>query len=191
MLGLVLNRSFRLLCPPQRQAATRCMQSRQMESVVKNLTNFLNSGFEIIMESDLVSLLFHCYLTEYPKKINNIHSDTRVFNSDGSHIDLVVGAITFKSKRPSIIPELLVECKIFGNGFTSSQLSKRFAYLKDDLIKLNQIEHKVPKYIIVYDYCNYLNDLREKELVQIRNNLNKNISIFIIYKQKKYNFKIL
>ncbi|AOW09904.1 hypothetical protein [Flavobacterium gilvum] len=158
---------------------------------VEDLINYLNSGFEIIMESDLVSLLFHCFLTNNSEVINKIHSETRVLNSDGLHIDLVIGEITLESKRPSVIPELLIECKIFGNGFTNSQLSKRFTYLKEDISKLNEIRHEVPKYLIVYDYCDYLNDLRRTELLQLKNNINKDISIFLIYKKDKFNYKIL
>lgn len=162
-----------------------------MKSTIEKLINQLNSGYEIIMESDLVSLLFYCFVAENPESINKTHSDTRVFNSDGLHIDLVIGQITLESKRPSIIPELLIECKIFGNGFTSSQLSKRFTYLKEDIIKINQLNHKVPKYIIIYDYCNYLNDIRKTELLLLKNDLDKEISIFIIYKKDKFNYKIL
>lgn len=162
-----------------------------MKSTIEKLINHLNSGYEIIMESDLVSLLFYCFVAENPESINKTHSDTRVFNSDGLHIDLVIGQITLESKRPSIIPELLIECKIFGNGFTSSQLSKRFTYLKEDIIKINQLNHKVPKYIIIYDYCNYLNDIRKTELLLLKNDLDKEISIFIIYKKDKFNYKIL
>src|SRR5690606_4707494 len=98
-----------------------------------------------------------------------------------------LGKISLESKRPSVIPELLIECKIFGNGFTNSQLSKRFTYLKNDFHKINQIVHKVPKYIIIYDYCNYLSDLRKTELLQIRNNLDKEIMIYLIYKTEKFN----
>ena len=101
-----------------------------IKPTIEDLVNNLNSGFEIIMESDLVSLLFHCFIINNPESLNKIHSDTRVFNSDGLHIDLVLGKITLESKRPSVIPELLIECKIFGNGFTKSQLSKRFNYLR-------------------------------------------------------------
>ena len=162
-----------------------------MKSTIEKLINHLNSGYEIIMESDLVSLLFYCFVAKNPESINKTHSDTRVFNSDGLHIDLVIGQITLESKRPSIIPELLIECKIFGNGFTSSQLSKRFTYLKEDIIKINQLNHKVPKYIIIYDYCNYLNDIRKTELLLLKNDLDKEISIFIIYKKDKFNYKIL
>ena len=162
-----------------------------IKSTIEVLVEYLNSGFEIIMESDLVSLLFHSSIINNPEIINKIHSDTRVFNSDGLHIDLVVGKITLESKRPSVIPELLIECKIFGNGFTNSQLSKRFTYLKEDIYKINDIKHKVPKIIIIYDYCNYLINLKEKELLQIRNTLDKEITIFLIYKKEKFNYKIL
>ncbi len=145
------------------------------------------------MESDLVSLLFHCFINNNPEIINKIHSDTRVFNSDGFHIDLAIGNITLESKRPSIIPEILIECKIFGNGFTSSQLSKRYSYLKEDIHKINLIEHNVPKYIITYDYCGFLNEFRTNELTKLRNDLDKEISIFVIYmdKQNKFNLKTL
>ena len=162
-----------------------------IKPTIEDLVNNLNLGFEIIMESDLVSLLFHCFITNNPETLNRIHSDTRVFNSDGLHIDLVLGKITLESKRPSVIPELLIECKIFGNGFTNSQLSKRFTYLKEDFHKIHQIKHKVPKYIIIYDYCNYLNDLRKTELLQIRNDLDNEITIYLIYKTEKFNYKIL
>lgn len=164
-----------------------------LNSAVENLISFLNLGFEIVMESDLVSLLFHCLVVNNPEFINKIHSDTRVFNSDGLHIDLVIGNITLKSKRPSVIPELLIECKIFGNVLTSSQLSKRYSYLKEDIYKINQIKHNVPKYIIAYDYCGFLNEFRTNELTKLRNDLDKEISIFVIYmnKQNKFNPKTL
>src|SRR5690554_7035145 len=87
----------------------RNIPKKQMKSTIEKLINHLNSGYEIIMESDLVSLLFYCFVTENPESINKTHSDTRVFNSDGLHIDLVIGQITLESKRPSIIPELLIE----------------------------------------------------------------------------------
>lgn len=178
---------------PSESDVVRNITKIALNSAVENLISFLNLGFEIVMESDLVSLLFHCLVVNNPEFINKIHSDTRVFNSDGLHIDLVIGNITLKSKRPSVIPELLIECKIFGNDLTSSQLSKRYSYLKEDIYKINQIKHNVPKYIIAYDYCGFLNEFRTNELTKLRNDLDKEISIFVIYmnKQNKFNLKTL
>ncbi|ARN76757.1 hypothetical protein BST97_01370 [Nonlabens spongiae] len=150
---------------------------------LNQLIEFLNSGFEILMESDLVALLFHCYLLTEKELLNKIHIKTRILNIEGKRIDFAIGKVTNENKRPSVNPELVIECKIFSNGFTNSQLRKRFKYLKEDIEKVGLLKLNVPKFILIFDYHDYLNINRKKEIIELRNTTDEKIKIIRILRE--------
>jgi len=150
---------------------------------LNQLIEFLNSGFEILMESDLVALLFHCYLLTEKELLNKIHIETRILNIEGKRIDFAIGKVTNENKRPSVNPELVIECKIFSNGFTNSQLRKRFKYLKEDIEKVGLLKLNVPKFILIFDYHDYLNINRKKEIIELRNTTDEKIKIIRILRE--------
>jgi hypothetical protein len=156
---------------------------------LNRLIEFLNSGFEILMESDLVALLFHCYLLTEKELLNKIHIETRILNIERKRIDFAIGKVTNENKRPSIKPELVIECKIFSNGFTSSQLRKRFEYLKEDIEKVGLLKLNVPKFILIFDYHDYLNNNRKTEIIELRNATDKKIKIIRILKENNQYIK--
>ena len=153
------------------------------EQSLIRLIEFLNSGYEILMESDLVALLFHCYLLTEKELLNKIHIETRILNIERKRIDFAIGKLTNENKRPSIKPELVIECKIFSNGFTDSQLRKRFEYLKEDIEKIGLLKLNVPKFILIFDYHDYLNNDRKTEIIELRNLIDQKIKIIRILKE--------
>ena len=141
------------------------------------------------MESDLVALLFHCYLLTEKELLNKIHIETRILNIERKRIDFAIGKVTNENKRPSIKPELVIECKIFSNGFTNSQLRKRFLELKKDIEKVGLLKLNVPKFILVFDYHDYLNNDRKAEIIELRNATDKKIKIIRILKENNHYIK--
>lgn len=156
---------------------------------LNRLIEFLNSGFEILLESDLVALLFHCYLLTEKELLNKIHIETRILNIERKRIDFAIGKVSNENKRPSVIPELVIECKIFSNGFTNSQLRKRFKYLKEDVEKVGLLKLDVPKFILIFDYHEYLNYPRKTEIIELRNSTDEKIKIVRILKENNQYIK--
>jgi hypothetical protein len=156
---------------------------------LNRLIEFLNSGFEILLESDLVALLFHCYLLTENKLLNKIHIETRILNIEAKRIDFAIGVVTNENKRPSINPELIIECKVFSNGFTNSQLSRRLREVKGDIKKVGLLNLNVPKFILIFDYHDYLNNERKKEITELRNLTDNKIKIIRILKDNNQYLK--
>nr|WP_298332560.1 hypothetical protein [uncultured Christiangramia sp.] len=156
---------------------------------LNRLIEFLNSGFEILMESDLVALLFHCFLLTDKELLNKIHIETRILNIERKRIDFAIGKVTNENKRPSVNPELIIECKIFSNGFTNSQLLKRFKYLKEDIEKVGLLKLNVPKFILIFDYHDYLKKDRITQVKDLRNQIDEKIKIIRIFKQNNQYIK--
>ena len=147
------------------------------------LIESLNSGFEVLMESDLVALLFHCYLLTEKDLLNKVHIETRILNVERKRTDFAIGKIAYENKRPSIKPELVIECKTFSNGFTNSQLRKRFKYLKEDIEKVALLNLDVPKFILIFDYHDYLDLNRKAEIIKLRDSTDDKIEIIRILKE--------
>ncbi len=168
----------------------------EMETELKNINDksierlikYLNSGFKIIMEADLVALLFHCALIENKSLFNKVHIETRVENIEKQRIDFVIGNISYKEKRPSVIPELIIEAKVFADGFTNGQLSRRLKEVKKDILKISEMKLNIPKFILIYDYHNYL-ESKIIELTEYRNSLDNELKIIRIVKNGKSNIK--
>jgi len=160
------------------------INEKSIERLIKNL----NLGFKIILEADLVALLFHCTLIENKSLFNKIHIETRVKNIEKQKIDFVIGNISFQEKRPSIIPELIIEAKVFADGFTNGQLRKRFKEVKKDILKISEMKLNIPKFILIYDHHNYLEN-KIFELTEYRNSLDNKLKIIRIVRNGKSNIK--
>ena len=176
-----------------RQTAVSHNMKKNLENInnqsINQLIEFLNSGFEILMESDLVALLFHSYLFTEKELLNKIHIETRILNIERKRIDFSIGKVTNENKRPSINPELIIECKVFPNGFDSKQLRRRVREVKGDVEKVGLLKLNVPKFILVFHYHDYLNNNRKAEIIELRNATDKKIKIIRILKENNHYIK--
>jgi hypothetical protein len=103
----------------------------------------LSTGYELLLEADVVGWLFHLLLTQPTIDPKEIHLDTRVCNADpGKRFDVAAGALRPRLQgRPCVEPRLVVEVKIFPRiGFTDQQHRVHYEHvLHDDLPKLGSL----------------------------------------------------
>src|SRR3989339_139119 len=104
------------------------MINKKFNKIIELILKYINEGYVILLESDLVSLMFHSYLLLEENIPNKIHINSRISQSksDREKIDFVIGEIINPKKlRPKIEPEIIV---------------------------------KVPRYILIFDGVNYFED---------------------------------
>ena len=62
--------------------------------LIDRVVDYLNNGFTILLESDLVGLLMHSYLSDSNLDAKKIHIDTRIKQSnDAQKIDFAIGEV--------------------------------------------------------------------------------------------------
>jgi hypothetical protein len=162
---------------------TRKMEAR-IEKVLNDLIFILKSGYQILVEADFVGLMFHLFCNDAKNK-NNIHIDGRVSNAvdDKEKVDIIIGEIEILDfRRPSINPQLIIEAKALPYGFTNSQYKKRIKYIHDDIAKISKYRLQVPRFIIIYDFSNYLQNNVINEFIRQRNEQDPGLVFYIITK---------
>lgn len=156
--------------------------------LIDKVLNYLNNGYTILLESDIVGLLMHAYLTDSQLDPNLIHIDTRIkqSNTDRQKIDFVIGEIFYSnSSRPRINPSVLFELKAIPEfGFTNNQKDKRFEYVLNDIKKIKDLNLSISRWILIFDGDNYFDYDKINKLTNYRNEQDKGIEIVIIKKEK-------
>lgn len=132
-----------------------------------------------ILEADICAFLYHLVISHSLCTPDRIHMDTRVrgSNSPNEKFDLAIGVINYPALgRPTIIPDLVGELKIFPIGFTDSQHNVHFhSILENDLRKLGQLNYvNTIKVEILYDERDYLSGKcrginKDKMIIDTRN----------------------
>ncbi|MCL5985736.1 MAG: hypothetical protein M1371_04130 [Actinobacteria bacterium] len=166
----------------------------EIKKIVEQICLDSESGlFVPILEMDVNGYLYHLFIANKLCELNKIHPCTRIIGSNNTSekYDLVVGNVELREDgRPAVLPEIIIEIKIFPKGFTNRQLQIRFEHIfNDDLRKLGAIESKIPiKVQFVYDAVGYLdglykNENRENYLAKIRDEISKDI--YLLFARNK------
>lgn len=167
------------------------------------------SKFKLILEADFVSrVYYHLLLKNYERLNNKIYIDTRlredVFSNNhaNKHFDLVIGQYGISHSKVYVEdPKLIAEFKVFPEGFSSQQLSKRRDQVKDDIDKLDELYQiygdKCKLCICLLDDRKWLNGYNRGEttsriegFIRHRDNRNKNIFILVIRKEGSTNYLV-
>ncbi|OGU28213.1 MAG: hypothetical protein A2057_01960 [Ignavibacteria bacterium GWA2_35_9] len=161
------------------------MINKKFNKIIELILKYINEGYVILLESDLVSLMFHSYLLLEENIPNKIHINSRISQSksDREKIDFVIGEIINPKKlRPKIEPEIIVEVKAIPElGFNDRQKEKRYQTIIQDIKKIKNLNLKVPRYILIFDGVNYFEDKIEM-IIQERNTVDTGIELIRIYK---------
>lgn len=163
------------------------MKIKKLNEIIKQVLKYLNEGYIILLESDLVGLMFHSYLMQKENDPKKIHINTRIkqSKSDREKIDFVIGKISFpENSRPRIEPEIIVEVKAIPEvGFNDDQKKKRFETIIQDIEKIKKFNLEIPRFILIFDGENYFED-KMKMIINKRNELDTGIGLNRIYKYK-------
>jgi len=156
--------------------------------LIDRVVDYLNNGFTILLESDLVGLLMHSYLSDSNLDAKKIHIDTRIKQSnDAQKIDFAIGEVRYSDfSRPFIQPTIVIELKAIPEfGFTQSQKSKRFQYVLSDIEKLKKLNLSLSRWIVIFDGDNYFNNEKMKKIIQHRNEQDRGIEMVVIKKENQ------
>jgi hypothetical protein len=167
------------------------------------------SKFKLILEADFVSrVYYHLLLKDYKRLNNKLYIDTRlkedVFSENyaNKHFDLVIGQYGTSLNKVYIQnPKLVAEFKVFPEGFTAGQLSKRRYHVMKDVDKLDDLYQiygdKCKLCICLLDDINWLSGQNHgKSISRLdgfilhRDEVNKNISIILIRKDGSDNYVV-
>ncbi len=92
------------------------------DEIINGVLKYLNKGYHVLLEADLIGLMFHAYLLNEDNDHEKIHVDTRIKQSktDREKIDFVIGKVNYSEDiRPKINPEIVIEAKSIPEiGFT-------------------------------------------------------------------------
>jgi len=165
------------------------------------------SKFKLILEADFVSrVYYHLLLKDYKRLNNKLYIDTRlkedVFSKKpaNKHFDLVIGQYGTSSKKVYIEdPKLIAEFKVFPEGFSAQQLSKRKDHVKKDIYKLDNLYRfygdKCKLCICLLDDREWLSGYNRNKstsrldgFIHYRDEVNKNISILLVRKDGLDNY---
>lgn len=117
------------------------MTLRGLIGQIQVLAQAAESGFFVpILEADVVAFLYHLLLSSSSCGSAVVHVDTRVSGSGPSEkFDLVIGELSpsLEAVRPVVVPQFVIEVKVFLSGFTTKQHRIRYQQiLSRDLRKL-------------------------------------------------------
>lgn len=171
-----------------------------LNKVISNfIDDYNNRNFIPILESDVVSHLYHLWADRYGSK--RIHVDTRICSKPGPFFDIVIGNVNRAGDKPCINePELVIEVKFFVEGFSPQQLRKRFfQVLEKDIRKLASLNKpRETRFILLFDEAGYLHGHQRNDpntrLEKIQGNIEKiekNINIILLEKRIKLEYSLL
>lgn len=146
--------------------------------------------FVPLLETDVVGYLYHLLILRMPDILPNLHLDSRVIGAGKNQkFDLVLGPVERRpSNRPAIQPRMIIEVKIFPEGFTDQQHRVHFEHvLNDDIPKLSQVSCPL-KVELLFDAVGYLagsyyGQKRIDKITQRRSSIDENIIVLATYRQ--------
>jgi len=166
-----------------------------MSSIIKDSAKLIaseynNGQFKPLLEDDLLGrVYYHCLLNNYDSLAENIFLKANILHNikhlnRQNKYDLVIGK---NEGNKFVIPEIIVEFKVFMKAFSPSQLSKRRDGVIKDIEKLNLV-HKhfdnVKLFIFCFDEISWLtgynlNDSKNRleSFISFRNSSNENLKI--------------
>jgi|GEM_PF-2705494 len=128
--------------------------------------DYKSNRFIPILEDDFVSRFYYYWLKdEFDIYTNKIFVKTRILHNipelkKRNKYDIVIGNRNIDRTRVYVIPEAVLEFKIFPQGFTASQLSKRRDEVIDDIKKLHAVNMHYKKdvqlFICIFDAFGWL-----------------------------------
>jgi len=137
------------------------MINKKFNKIIELILKYINEGYVILLESDLVSLMFHSYLLLEENIPNKIHINSRISQSksDREKIDFVIGEIINPKKlRPKIEPEIIVEVKAIPElGFNDRQKEKRYQTIIKDIKKIKNIRQETYNFQFNCSYVQFTN----------------------------------
>ena len=152
----------------------------------------LVTGYELLLEADVVGWLFHILLTEPGVEPKDVHLSARLSEAQGFFFDIAVGAIESASgKRPAVSARLAVEVKLFPRiGFTDQQHREHFdKVINKDLPKLGSIRDSAEvRASLLVDAAGYLNgryagENRKEVVIRTRDKVAPGAHVFIVQLQ--------
>ncbi|MGC8576285.1 MAG: hypothetical protein ACP5L3_07190 [Caldisericum sp.] len=103
--------------------------------------------------------LYHLIIVRDLCPLNRIHLDTRIIGAQNNNdrFDLVIGDVQQREDgRPAVLPEAIIEIKMFPQGFTNQEHHVHFEnILNVDLKKLGPLQN-IMRVEFIYDEVNYL-----------------------------------
>jgi len=151
-------------------------------------TECLAEGYEVLLEADVASWLFHFLLEDARVDAKQLHCDTRVCEASGKY-DMALGTIAeAEDGRPCVAARLVVEIKVFPRlGFTDQAHRVHYEHvLGDDLPKLGSLAAGVPcRAALLLDGRGYLEGTykgmnRRQHVIETRNRVAAGVHVFVV-----------
>lgn len=135
----------------------------QLLDIAEEMGNLCNEGtYEPILEADVSGYIYHA-LIQRKLPLRRLHLDTRIFfaDNDNQRFDLAIGDLDNRpdgQKKRAIIPELVLEAKVFPEDFSDQQHSQHYReILRRDVPKLQTItQTSIARILFLFDEANYL-----------------------------------
>ncbi|GAB6181732.1 hypothetical protein JCM14036_30510 [Desulfotomaculum defluvii] len=166
----------------------------KLNQAFNNLKNECEKGiFNPILEDDFVARIYHHLLTDNKELLNKLFVKTRILKDievlpSNNKYDLVIGERVSTNGTVYVKPCLVAEFKIFPEGFSPQQRSKRRDHVIEDINKLNAVNKAFNKpcvYVIcLFDAVGWLlgynqNDEKRRlqRFIEYRDKVNTSIKI--------------
>jgi hypothetical protein len=160
---------------------------RKSLETIDKIIEFLNNGYTVLLESDVVGLMMHFCLSDPEIENNQVHIDTRIKQSkkDSQKIDLAIGEICKQAEtRPRVDANAIYEFKsIPESGFNDKQKRIRFGKILEDILKIQELKLAISRWIVVYDGVGYFDEERRGQIIEFRDKNDEGIEIVFVQKE--------
>lgn len=146
------------------------MKFSDFKTTVDQMVKFRkNKKFVPILESDLHAFIYYDLVRRHIVKLSQLHVDSRLHKPNKStgneKYDLLVGPVKYtKNSKPCVAAKIIIEVKMFADGFSYQQCRHRFEGALSDIKRLGALASKTVTCIMfLYDENDYLSGKYSKE----------------------------